>query len=113
MIIVEWRDSYIPPHYHQTKKETIMPIIGKLAAFAFDDDGVVESDIILAANDLFSVEPGKYHLITVADDSVESYCAYREIKPGPFIRRGDSTFAPWAPPRGTDPIEFLKKIGAR
>jgi cupin fold WbuC family metalloprotein len=109
MIIVEWRDSYIPPHYHQTKKETIMPMIGSLAAYAFDDDGTVESDIILVANDLFSVEPGKYHLITTIGD----FCAYREIKPGPFIRRGDSTFAPWAPPRGSDPTEFLKKIGAR
>ncbi len=113
MIIVEWLDSYIPPHYHLAKKETVTSMVGELLAFSFDDDGGVESDIPLKPNDTFSVEAGKFHFITLSKNGNEKFCAYREIKPGPFIRRGDAVFASWAPERGADPTEFLKKIGAR
>lgn len=95
MMILEYYGRYLRPHKHLDKEESYHVIEGSMAAFIFDENGIVQDACTLSADDtfLYRVGTGMYHAVMPLSDLV----IYHECKPGPFIREGDSIWPDWAP----------------
>lgn len=108
MIILEWEDSYFPPHRHPTKGESIHIIQGQLAMVTFDQAGDVQISTVLGHNGeiICRVGPGDWHFTCPLTD----YVIYHEIKPGPFRGEADREFAPWAPKADEPKGDFYDRI---
>ncbi|TVM04135.1 MAG: hypothetical protein CV087_01695 [Candidatus Brocadia sp. WS118] len=95
MIILQQKGAYVRPHKHLIKAEAYQLIEGTQAVFIFDETGQVirRCDMSLERNFLCRFEKNHYHMSIPTSDLV----IFHESKIGPFIREGDSIFAPWAP----------------
>lgn len=95
MIILQHKGTYMRPHKHLIKAEAYQLIEGKQAVFIFDDTGKIihRCDMSIERNFLYRFEKNYYHVSIPTSDFV----IFHESKIGPFIREGDSIFAPWAP----------------
>lgn len=94
--------SYVTPHKHENpdKVEVICPLIGKLAAFQFDDAGnVLQAFVLDAEGETRSVDipPRTYHTFFALTPA-----AVLEIIQGPYDSATHKKFAPFAPFEGTD-----------
>lgn len=94
MIICQHKGTYIRPHKHVSKSESIHLIEGKLTSVVFDDAGNVLKKVNMTPNTVFVVRTGKNYYHTYIPTS--KYVIYHESKPGPFVREGDSIIAPWS-----------------
>lgn len=96
MIILQQKGTYVRPHKHLIKAETYQLIEGTQSVFVFDEAGKVikRCDMSLEDHFLCRFEKEYYHMSVPTSDFV----IFHESKTGPFIREGDSIFAPWAPP---------------
>ena len=103
--------SYVTPHKHENpdKVEVICPLIGKLAAFQFDDLGnVLQAFIIDAKGDTRSVDipPRTYHTFFALTPA-----AVLEIIQGPYDAATHKKFAPFAPFEGTEGCQqYMEKL---
>ena len=70
-----------------------------MAAFVFDEDGMVTESYLLDDNNpcIYRIDKNIFHSIM----PLTEWVIYHEAKPGPFLGEGDSIFAKWAPD-GTD-----------
>jgi len=95
MIILQHNGTYVIPHKHLGKGETYHLIEGSQSVFIFDEAGNIISrcDMSLESNCLYRIGKNYFHTFIPTSD----YVIFHESKIGPFIREGDSIFAPWAP----------------
>lgn len=97
MLIVVSSESYIRPHRHLGKHESLLALEGEATALFFQDDGTVTD-----AKPLGPVGRGRTSYYRISDPiwhtlSLESpFFVYKEVTQGPFDP-SDSEFASWAP----------------
>jgi len=93
MIVLEHSGRYGRPHKHLRKGEAFHIMEGRLAVFAFSDDGAVTDSVVLGPGDIYRIERNMYHGLL----PITGYVIYHENKPGPFEGVGDSIYPDWAP----------------
>jgi len=95
MIILERRGRYCPPHKHPKKPESLHHISGDFGVFVFNENGRLLGAERLRAggNFIFRVEADCFHMVM----PLSGIAIYHECKPGPFLGKSDTMFAPWAP----------------
>jgi cupin fold WbuC family metalloprotein len=91
------RGTYVPPHrhLHPPKSETFLLLEGKIGLFLFDDAGNVTQAEVLGGTQRLGADipPGVWHTLVVLTPFVVSF----EVKPGPYVEKGDKEFPSWAP----------------
>jgi len=97
MLIVLTRQTYIRPHQHPHKSESLHVIEGQADAVFFDDEGLVTEVIELGDYGsgqpfYYRIEAPRFHTLRIQSD----FLVFHETTNGPF-NRADTTFAPWAP----------------
>lgn len=107
-------DTYVRPHRHidPPKVEMFVILRGKSAVLIFDDDGNLESTIILSPQDICAVDipAGHWHSLI----ALESGTIVMEAKDGPYIASTDKDFAAWAPRENSrDSALWLETMRAR
>jgi cupin fold WbuC family metalloprotein len=98
MLIVMHRDSYVRPHRHFGKVETLMVVEGEADALIFDESGRLDEQITMsspgAQGDFFYRMPERiFHTLRFRSE----WFVFVETTIGPF-RPSNSEGAPWAPP---------------
>lgn len=97
MIIVFAQGSYIRPHRHSNKVESLFIIEGKLEVVFFDDSGEIIHRIIMERSDasstiLYRLSKDYWHTVI----PLTEFVIIHEITQGPFLKNQDD-FAPWSP----------------
>ena len=95
MIILEHKGRYYRPHKHLEKGECFHILEGRMAVFAFDDQGEIIDACCLDPERIFmyKVQVDMYHAVMPLTQTV----IYHESKLGPFLGDTDSIFPAWAP----------------
>lgn len=102
MLIAMHRSSYVRPHRHFTKSETLTCLEGTVTTLLFDEAGAVTERVPMGPYGsgrafFYRMPAGVFHTIHFETE----WFIYLETTTGPFDR-SDSEGAPWAPPE-TDP----------
>jgi cupin fold WbuC family metalloprotein len=97
MLIASHRDTYVAPHRHRDKSETLIVIEGSAQVLLFDDAGHPTRAFAIAAPStakafFYRMPAGVFHSLLIASE----FLIFVESTTGPFRRR-DSENAPWAP----------------
>jgi cupin fold WbuC family metalloprotein len=100
MLILLLRDTYIRPHRHRRKAESLLVVEGEADAVFFDDDGAVATVLPLGdprSGKAFSyrIDGPRYHTLLPRSE----HFVFHEATLGPFAPEL-SEAAPWAPPDG-------------
>lgn len=105
MLIAIRKDSYIPPHRHHNKAESLHVIEGAFTVVIFNNDGSIKKSIKLSSSDIFyyRLNAAHYHTLILHTPIV----VLHEVTQGPF-NKNDSDFAPFAPKEKEK--EFIKYI---
>ena len=87
MLILEYQDKTCrKPHKHPQKVEIMHMLEGEMMSFVFDDHGkLVERTLLGSENFIYIMPKGVDHFYMPVTASV----LYREVKPGPFVRKED------------------------
>lgn len=100
MLIALCKQSYIRPHKHQNKAESLHIIDGEVDLVFFNDEGEITE--ILSMGDYRS---GKLFFCRISEPWYHTFLLrtemliFHETTTGPFIRP-QTVFAPWAPEEG-------------
>ncbi|WP_417067880.1 WbuC family cupin fold metalloprotein [Niveibacterium terrae] len=102
--------SYVRPHRHPDKDETLIAVRGRFLALVFGGDGeVFEAALLSAGGDAFGFHfpAGVWHgLVALEDGSV-----FFEVKNGPWRGAEDVEFAPWASEEGSrEAVAFIERL---
>lgn len=97
MLIVSHRDTYVAPHRHLDKSETLLVIEGSAKVLLFDESGQPTRAFTMApaatGKPFFYRMPARaFHSLLIESE----FLVFVESTKGPF-RREDSENAPWAP----------------
>jgi cupin fold WbuC family metalloprotein len=97
MLIALRRDSYVRPHKHLGKPESLLVVGGTADAVFFDDDGALTNVIPLGPPGsgrtfYYRVRGPLFHTLVVRTPLL----VYQEVTRGPF-RPEDTVFASWSP----------------
>lgn len=97
MFIVHSRDTYIRPHRHLGKAESMLVLHGAADAVFFDDDGrivrVVQlGDFGSGSQFFYRIDDALYHSLVIRTETL----AFKEATTGP-LDPAESEFAPWSP----------------
>ncbi len=97
MIIVHFRDNYIPPHKHSNKSESFHLIKGELDVVLFDSKGDIREIVPMGDGKsnkaiCYRIIPDIWHSIVPRTESV----VFHEVTGGPFIPN-QTDFPNWAP----------------
>ena len=98
MLIVQCKNTYVRPHKHVAKAESLLVLEGEVDVVLFDEDGspMTVAHLSNPAGDdgLFyhRINESLYHTLIIRSETL----VFHEITSGPF-RRADTIFAPWAP----------------
>lgn len=97
MFVVLSRQTYIRPHRHLHKAESLHVIDGSADAVIFDDKGIILNVLPLGAYSTgrtfyYRLDRPVYHTLVLRSETL----VFHETTEGPFVRV-DSEFAPWAP----------------
>lgn len=97
MLIASHRDTYVAPHRHFDKSETLLVIEGSAKVLLFDESGQPTRAFTMAAAAsgkpfFYRMPPGVFHSLLIESE----FLVFVESTKGPF-RREDSENAPWAP----------------
>jgi len=100
MLIVMRGDSYVRPHRHWDKTETLTVLEGNADALIFDEAGVVKEVVRMTpygagGRFFYRMPEGTFHGLIFRSD----WLVYLETTSGPFDP-SRSEFAAWAPPEG-------------
>lgn len=105
MLIVHTGDTYVRPHKHLTKTESLHVIEGTFDLVVFDDDGGITD--VVSMGDYSSGSPffyrtrkHEFHSLIITSE----YLVFHETANGPF-RPEDTVFPPWAPEAADGPAE--------
>ncbi|EMY76382.1 cupin fold metalloprotein, WbuC family [Leptospira weilii serovar Ranarum str. ICFT] len=115
MFIVHPRGTYVRPHKHIDKPESMMILEGEVDLITFDENGNVGDRMSMGAyhtGKIFydSMRSSAYHTLLIRSE----WLVFLEITKGPF-RKEDTIFAPWSPEdHDTESVrEFMNKIDQR
>lgn len=92
------RSSYVRPHRHFTKSETLTVLDGAVTTLLFDTGGAVTTRQRMSTYEsgcafFYRMPPGIFHTIHFETE----WFVYLETTTGPF-NPADTEAAPWAPP---------------
>lgn len=112
MLIVHKKNTYIRPHKHLLKPESVHILEGFATAIIFDDKGkvidVVEmGDYHSGKKFYYRLNNSHYHTLLINSD----FIVFHEVTRGPF-QKSETLFAPWSPEEN-DEIkikEFIKEL---
>lgn len=112
MFIVHTKGTYVRPHKHLRKNESLHILEGEASIIFFDDDGVI-SDVIQMSNYssgkdfYYKLDKPWYHTLIVRSETL----VFCETANGPY-NKADTIFAPWTPSENdTDEIRnYMKKL---
>jgi cupin fold WbuC family metalloprotein len=98
MLIVSHRSTYVAPHRHLSKSETMLVIEGSAEVIVFAENGAVTDRIPLgppnSGHPFFYRMPQKrYHSLWIETE----FLVFVECTKGPFLSE-ETQCAPWAPP---------------
>lgn len=102
MLIVMHHHSYVSPHRHFTKVETLAIIEGSCDALLFDTSGLLVERLSMTSPShggafFYRMPPGQFHSLLFGSE----WIVFVETTIGPFTPDASET-APWAPPE-SDP----------
>ena len=112
MFIVHEKHTYIRPHRHLNKAESIHVIEGLADLVLFSDEGRIED--VLPLGDYASsrgffcrMSESRYHTLLIHSELL----VFHETTTGPFDR-ADTVFAPWAPDEADEPARnaFFQRV---
>ena len=112
MLIVHTRGTYVRPHKHLNKSESVHIIEGEVDVVFLDEAGAV-SDVVRLGDYrsgrqfYYRIGQPLYHTLLISSE----FLVFHEITNGPF-RREETIFAPWAPEE-SDPAaggEFQARV---
>ena len=113
MLIVHTKDTYVRPHKHLSKSESIHVIEGTLDLIAFDEAGeVVEvcpmGDYKSGRQFYLRSSKPSFHTLLISSEML----VFHEVTNGPFIRT-DTIWAPWAPDQfdAEAAREYMDRLG--
>ncbi len=97
MFILVSRETYIRPHKHMQKAESLLVVEGEADAVFFDDEGKLTDVIPLgdAASGrpfYYRIDSPRYHTLLFRSP----HLLFHESTTGPF-RKEETIYAPWAP----------------
>jgi len=97
MFIVHSRHTYIRPHRHVSKSESLLVLQGEADAVFFEDRGRIANVMRLGEYGsghtfFYRIDDAVYHSLVIHSEIL----AFMEATTGPFSRV-DSEFAPWSP----------------
>lgn len=94
MMIFQHNRTYTRPHKHILKSEAYHIIEGNALLVVFGEVGEVKEtiDMGLEKNPMCRIGKNCYHTLIPTTE----YVIFHESRPGPFLREGDSIFAPWS-----------------
>jgi cupin fold WbuC family metalloprotein len=100
MLVLLGRGTYIPPHRHRDRAESLLAIEGEADAVFFGEAGEIEEVLRLgppgSGRDFFyRTAPPRYHTLVLRSERF----LFLEATTGPF-RPETSESAPWAPAEG-------------
>lgn len=103
MFIILSRETYIRPHRHVGKAESLLVLSGEADAVFFDDEGAITRVVRLgeyrSAHPFFyRIDQSVYHTLVVRTDVF----VFKEATSGP-LRSSESELAVWAPPESNAP----------
>lgn len=109
MLIVHTKDTYVRPHKHLNKSESIHMIEGSLHLVIFDELGVITDAIPMGEYSsgrafFHRMNEPLYHTLLISSD----YVVFHETANGPF-KSSENAFPPWAP-EDVDEVEFMAKL---
>jgi cupin fold WbuC family metalloprotein len=108
MLILQSKETYCRPHYHEGKGECFHINKGVANVVLFSGDGLNHQNYEITEGELFRIPPSSIHAIYSKSD----YCIYHESKEGPFKPDNDSIYPEWSPildPNGL----FQKKLNIK
>ena len=97
MLIVHEKGTYVRPHKHLNKTESVHIIEGLVDVVVFDDDGKI-TDVIQMGDYksgrvfYYRMQYPYFHTLLIHSDIL----LFHEVTNGPF-NRSDTVFAPWSP----------------
>jgi cupin fold WbuC family metalloprotein len=97
MFIVHEKNTYVRPHKHPGKSESLLVLKGEVDFITFDELGNVNKVIELSNNEAgnefyIRLNSSIYHSLFIRSE----YLIFLEVTSGPFVR-DDMIFAPWSP----------------
>ena len=112
MFIVHCKDTYVRPHRHLNKTESLFLIEGEADALFFNDDGVIVRRIemgVAGSGKQFYYrlcEP-VYHTLIIRTERISFF----EVTSGPFVAQ-DTQFPLWAPDGEDKPLaqEYMRGL---
>ena len=97
MLIVHEKGTYVRPHKHLNKTESVHIIDGLVDVVVFDDDGKITD--VMQMGDYksgrvfyYRMQYPYFHTLLIHSDIL----LFHEVTNGPF-NRSDTVFAPWSP----------------
>tara|TARA_Y100000590_G_scaffold469948_1_gene660874 strand:+ start:406 stop:927 length:522 start_codon:yes stop_codon:yes gene_type:complete len=112
MLIVHSKSTYVKPHKHLNKEETMMILEGNADYIIFDNTGKVKKIIEMgnyeSGKSFYQIIPKQtFHMIVIKSD----WLVFKEVTQGPFNAK-DTVFAPWRPDDKNIQLinEYIKKI---
>ena len=112
MFIVHKQGTYIRPHKHLNKSESVHVVEGLVDVAIFDDSGEVTEviqmgDYSSGRRFYYRLAKPYYHSLLITSELL----VFHETTNGPF-RRSDTVFAPWAPEESdaTGRAEFMTRL---
>ncbi len=97
MLIVSHRDTYVAPHRHHAKSETMLVIEGEAMAVLFGESGDAEQAVRMmpfggTGRFFYRMPAGRFHGLMIRSE----FLVFTESTKGPFLAEA-SEHAPWAP----------------
>lgn len=97
MIIIHTKNTFIRPHKHLNKSESLLVLQGSADAIFFDEDGNITETIQMGDYEsgrrfYYRICDPIYHMLHIKSD----FFVFHESTNGPF-NRSDTIFAPWSP----------------
>lgn len=112
MLIVHTKDTYVRPHKHLNKSESVHIIEGRVDVIIFDETGNISEVIHMgdyASGSRFFCRMSRpyYHTLVIRSEVL----VFHETTNGPF-NRSDTVFAPWAPAETDYPARtvFMEQV---
>ena len=112
MFIVHTKDTYIRPHKHLNKSESLHVIEGTVDLVTFDEEGNIVGltqlgDYASGRNFYHRFTEPRYHTLVITSEAL----IFHEVTNGPLIRV-DTVRAPWSPAEDDIPAanEYLENL---
>ena len=99
--------SYVAPHRHADRDETLVLLRGRLGLILFDAAGQITATHLLAPGAAlgFVLQAGVWHGVVALEEGT----VFFETKAGPYNPATAAEFAAWAPATGSDAATALEQ----